>query len=91
MASISPAFDSEHPLLTDRKRLDEIANIMYAKIQKTLFSGILGRRRWATASQSNNAGEIERILEGTGVSADDVLSEALIGLLLYPPERLEGT
>ena len=30
-------------------------------------------------------------MEGTGVSADDVLQEALMGLLRYPPERLEGT
>ena len=29
--------------------------------------------------------------EGTGFSADDVLSEALIGLLEYSPERLKGT
>ena len=33
----------------------------------------------------------ERILFGTGVSADDVLAEALIALLQYPPERLKGT
>ena len=91
MASISPAFDSEHSLLTDRKRLEKIADIMYAKIHKTLFSGNPGRRRWTTASQSDNAAGIEQTLEGTGVSAEDVLSEALTGLLQYPRERLEGT
>ena len=87
MASISQAFDSEHPLLTDRDRLDRIADIMYAKIQyakiqKTLFSEKPGWRRRA---------EIEQVLEGTAVSADDVLAEAVVGLVRYPPERLEGT
>ena len=91
MVSVSQAFDSGHPLLTDRERLDKIADIMYAKIQKTLFPGNPGRRRRVEASQSNNARDIERILGGTGVSADDVLSEALFGLLQYRPERLEGT
>ena len=43
------------------------------------------------ADQAADAGGRERILEGTGVSADDVLSEALLSLLQYPPERLEGT
>ncbi len=75
-------FDSEHPLLTDRGRLEKITDIMYAKIQKTLFSENSGRRQTA---------KTERVLDGTAVSADDVLSEALIGLLQYPPEHLEGT
>lgn len=82
MASISQAFDSEHPLLADRERLGRIADIMYAKIQKTLFSENRGRRQGPKA---------ERVLEGTAVSADDVLSESLAGLLRYPPKRLEGT
>ena len=33
---------------------------------------------------------MELILDGTGVSADDVLSEAFVALLEYPPSRLEG-
>ena len=80
MASVSQAFDSEHPLLTDRDRLDKIVDIMYAKIHKTLFLESSGPRR--TAKE-------ERILPGTGVSADDVLSEALTGLLRYRREYLE--
>ncbi len=87
----SRAIDSTHPLLADRERLDAIADVMYAKIQKTLFPGNPVRRRRALASQSNDTGEGERILEGTGVSADDVLSEALVGLLQYPPARLKST
>ncbi len=81
MASISQAFDFEHPLLADRERLDKILDAMYAKIHKILF-GNRGRR---------SRDETERILIGTAVSADDVLSEALHGLLQYPPERLEVT
>ena len=82
MIPISQAFDSEHPLPKDRERLDKIADIMYAKIQKTLFSKNSGRRRGT---------ETEQVLEGTAVSGDDVLAEALVGLLQYSPERLEGT
>ena len=90
MGSISQAFDPEHPLQTDRERLEEITNVMFAKIQKTLFPENPGERRRATVSQSKSAGQTERNLQGTGLSAEDVLSEALIGLLQYPPERLEG-
>ena len=82
MGLLSQTFDSEHPLLTDRERLDKITDIMYAKIQKTLFSENPGRRQIA---------ETERVLEGTAVSANDVLTEALVGLLQYSPEHLKGT
>ena len=83
-------FDPEHPLMADEDRLNRILDVMYAKIHKTLWSKP-GRRSGSEASQSNNADDPELILEGTGVSADDVLSEAFEGLLLYPPERLHGT
>ena len=92
MLSSSQPSHPEHPLLADRDRLDAILDIMYAKIQKTLFPGNPGRRRpRAETDRSSNAHDRERILEGTGVSADDVLSEAFLGLLEYSPERLEGT
>lgn len=81
MASVSQASASEHPLLEDRERLERILDVMYAKIHKTLF-GTRGQR---------SKDKQERILVSTAVSADDVLSEALLGLLQYPPERLEGT
>ena len=87
----SQEFDPKHPLLADRDRLNRILDIMYAKIHRTLFQGSPGRRPRADASLSNKTGDTERILEGTGVGADDVLSEAFIGLLEYPPEGLEGT
>ena len=90
--SISQAFDPEHLLLADGDRLERIADVMYAKVQKTLFPESRPiRRRRAEASQTDDARGKERILEGTAVSADDVLSEALAGLLQYPPERLNGT
>ena len=90
--SHSQAFDQNHPLLADRDRLDRILDAMYAKIQKTLFprSRPVQRPR-AEASQSNHVGDIERILNGNAVSADDVLSEAFSDLLLYPPGRLHST
>ena len=91
MLENSQAFDSQHPLLSDRDRLERILDIMYVKIQKALFSGYPARHLRADASQSNNAGDMERILAGSKVSADDVLSEALAGLLQYQPGRLEGT
>ena len=79
MTAASPAFDPTHPLLADRPRLDEIADVMYAEIHKTLFSENLRLgERPAT----------ERILRGSAVSADDVLAEAVEHLLLYPPSRL---
>ena len=80
MESISSAFfDPEHPLAEDRQRLDRIANIMYATIQKALFKVSRG---------GHSTGE--QLLEGSGVSAEDVLAEALAAVLQYPPERLEG-
>lgn len=80
--SIPHAFDSEHPLLKDKERLNKIADVMYFKIQKTLFP-------WNPQRRSRT--ETERILMGNSVSADDILSEALLGLLQYSPKRLEGT
>ena len=90
--SNSHKFDPEHPLLADVDRLNRILDVMYAKIHKTLFPWSKpGRRTGSEPSQSNYADEPDLILEGTAVSADDVLSEALMGLLLYPPEQLDGT
>lgn len=90
--SISQAFDPEHPLLADGDRLDRIADVMYAKIQKTLFpESRPSRRPRIEGSQTDDAEGRERILEGTSISADDVLSEALVGLLQYPPNQLKGT
>ena len=86
----SQAFDFEHPLLADRDRLEQILDIMYARIQKELFPWAPRRRPRAETDRFRSTGRIELILDGTGVSADDVLSESLIALLEYPPDRLEG-
>ena len=91
MTSTSQASESKHPLLADRERLEEILDIMYAKIQKTLFPRNPRRRPRAETSGFINADDRERIREGAGFSADDVLSEAFLGLLEYSPERLKGT
>ena len=91
MISTSQASESKHPLLADRDRLGKILDIMYAKIQKTLFPRNPRQRPRAETGGLINADDRERIREGTGFSADDVLSEALFGLLEYSPERLKGT
>ena len=80
----SQTFDPEHPLLADRERLDQIADVMYFKVQKTFFP-------WTKADLSSDISRRQRILYGSGISADEVLSEALIDLLRYPPECLKGT
>ena len=79
MTAASPAFDPTHPLQADRQRLDEIADVMYAEIHKTLFSE---RRRPGERPAT------ERILSGSAVSANDVLAEAVEHLLRHPPSRL---
>ena len=91
MVSNSHALDPEHPLLADRERLERILDVMYAKIQKTLFPWRRpGRRPKPETSLFGDALGVELILAGTGVSADDVLGEAFVALLEYPPNRLEG-
>ena len=90
MLSNSHPSNSEHPLLADRQRLDRILDVMYAKIQKTLFPEHPRQRRPRFgAIQTSDSNDVERILDGTGFSADDILSEALIGLLQYPLARLQ--
>ena len=80
MTSASPAFDPTHPLQADRPRLNRILNVMYAKIHKVLFSEKL---------RPGQRPRTERILRGTGVSADDVLAEAAEDLLLYQPDEVQ--
>ena len=88
----SQSFDPGHPLLADKDRLDKILDVMYAKIQRTLFPWRNPQRRLRPeTSPSSDADGVERILKGTGVSADDVLGEAFLALFEYPQERLEGT
>lgn len=89
MSSSVQAFDSEHPLQTDRNRLDRITDLMDAKIRKVL--------RWPSGGLTKEAGHLgrtsprERALPGTGTSVGDILSEALIALLSFPPAKLQGS
>lgn len=69
--------DAEHPLHRDRARLERILNNVYAEIQKTLF------RTSSPRPTTVDAEGDERVLAG-GASADDVLQDVLIALLLYP-------
>lgn len=75
----SAFFDRQHPLVEDRQRLDRITNIMFARIQKTLFKASGGKHS-----------RDEQLIEGSGISSEDILSEALAAVLQYPPNRLEG-
>ena len=61
---------------------------MHVVIQRRLFSSDVPSP-YGGGDQASDVGGRERIIEGTGVSADDVLSEALLSLLQYSPERLE--
>ena len=67
MTSTSQASESEyqtpeaqHPLLADRNHLEQITDVMYAKIQKVLFSEYPPPETGASSSFGN----IERILDG---------------------------
>ena len=81
MASVSSVFfDSKHPLAGNRQRLDRVVDIMFRRIQKTLFAASGGRSFTE-----------DQLLEGGAVTAGDVLREALAALLQYPPGRLTGT
>ena len=81
MAPVSSVFfDPKHPLAGNRQRLDKVADIMFRRIQKTLYRESVGRR--LTRNE---------LLEGGAVTVDDVLGEALADLLEFPPERLTGT
>lgn len=69
--------DQQHPLLADRARLDKIVSNMDFEIQRSLY----GRPVDPAA---------ERALAG-GVSARDVLQEALLDLLGTDPQSLSRT
>lgn len=68
----------QHPLLLDRGRLESITDLMWFRIQKTMFPN-------APRRSIRNPGGTELTVVG-GVSAEDVLQEALVDLLRYQPQ-----
>lgn len=82
MESTARSLGSEHPLFADRDLLDDVTKVMYAVIQKTLHKRDNAKSRQGTRP--------DRALID-GVSADDVLQEALVGLWEFPPENLTST
>ena len=82
MSSPSRIPRSNHPLAADRERLGEALNVMYAKIHKVL--------RWPNPGLARDkrhpmgAGDEERTLPGTAVSADDILARAYEALMRHP-------
>ena len=89
MSSTIHAFDPAHPLQADADRLNKIADVMDAKIRKVL--------RWPSRGLGKQPGRLghtsptERVLPGTGIGVEDILSEAVIALLSFPPAELRGT
>lgn len=67
----------DHPLVADRPRLDRIIDAMSVQIQKVIYRGRV-------------TSEVERVLS-SGESMDDVLQEALLGLLNTDPDALRET
>lgn len=80
-ADSAPEPARDHPLLADRPRLEKITDVMYAQIQKVMH--VAPQDRGDVAAGRG----VERTLVG-GTSADDILQEALLGLLRYPPAKL---
>ena len=82
MESTATAFDSEHPLFGDRDLLDEVTKVMHAVIHKTLH-----KKGMPVSPQGTGP---DRALIG-GVSADDVLQDAVSDLWNHPREGFEGS
>ena len=82
MDSTARSLGSEHPVFADRDLFDEVAGVMHAVIQKKLDESAGGKSRQGTGS--------ERVLIG-GVSADDVLQDAMTDLSVYPPENVTSS
>jgi RNA polymerase sigma factor (sigma-70 family) len=72
-----PGTMNDHPLLRDGARLRQITKVMRRKIEKTL------------RVKEDPAGRYERVIAG-GASCDDVLQEALLGLVRFPESKLKG-
>jgi RNA polymerase sigma factor (sigma-70 family) len=83
VARAAPQPIPDHPLLQERARLEAILDVMYVQTQKILSpGGVPGTRRGARAGVGT-----ERTVAG-GEGPDDVLQDALLALLSYPPDRL---
>lgn len=68
----------QHPLLVDRARLQMITELMWFQIQRIMFP-------FAPRRSSRNPSGTELTVVG-GTSAEDVLREALAGLMQYEPQ-----
>ena len=81
MQSAAAAFDSEHPLFGNRDLLDKVTKVMHAVIHKTMH------KKGMPVSPKGTGPD--RALGG--VSADDVLQDAVIDLWRYPLEGFTGS
>jgi RNA polymerase sigma factor (sigma-70 family) len=90
MPTTEPTPEPRHPLLEDEGKLGVILDVMYAKIHKVLRWPNPGRQGGSGGGPAlAGAGPRERAIVGTGVSADDILSEALADLLARSPEDVQ--
>ena len=71
-------FPPDHPLRDDRDRLEKVLDLMWWEILRVLHQPRRKRGR---------PGQPELTLVG-GASADDILQDALIGLLRYEPDSV---
>lgn len=92
MSTTAPTSQPQHPLFNDPDRLEKILNAMYFKIHKVLGWSNPGRRSSKIGHVSlAGAGSKDRAIVGTGVGADDVLSEAFYALLRFSPDDLRDS
>lgn len=91
MPTTAPVPDDQHPLLADQALLEDVLNAMFAKINKVLHFRNPGLRPLGQGRMSEpRSGTSDRVVQGTGISAEDVLNEAFEELLLMDPDEVQS-
>ncbi|MCP4384706.1 MAG: hypothetical protein GY798_25385 [Hyphomicrobiales bacterium] len=90
MTSPTPSDANRHPLEVDVARLERIATVMCHEIHKKLGRPTPPRRRTTGSDVSRVFGEpaTERIVRGSALSAEYILSEAIHDLLAKSPDEV---
>lgn len=91
MPTTAPVPDDQHPLLADQALLEDVLNAMFAKVNKVLNFPNPGLRPVGQGRMSApRSGTSDRAMQGTGISAEDVLSEAFEELLSMDPDEVQS-
>lgn len=91
MPTTAPVPDDQHPLLADQELVEKVLDAMFAKINKVLQFRNLGLRPLGQGRMSEpRPGTSEPAIQGTGISAEDVLSEAFEELLSMDPDEVQS-